>query len=396
MPDLPISGLTEDTTPATTDTIALRRASANFRATMAQLLGAFFGANQIIKADSANTPVALTVAEQTLVGRITSGAITALSVTQVRTLLATLLHSGVANELAALTEKTTLHADDLLLIEDSEAAGAKKKVKKSNVSSAGTTVFADNAFRVQDNGDATKQIALEASAIATGTTRTITVQDENADLQYLRQSTTSQRGTVELATQAELDTGTDTARVPSVAIARKLTANNIWIGNGSNIATEVGEGGAAITMGSPWCYVTTTDPDETDTGIEESWRWINTSNGKIWVCLASGVWRCLNVVVETVSGTGDVTVDNTWDGSIKRFTGATADININVPNNLNNGLTFEVVSDASNLLLTFTMSSGNARIPADFTASTVQRYSSAVVTVLDSNECLIRGHLVPA
>jgi len=46
-----------------------------------------FDANTILKADSDNTPAALTVVEQTLIGRITAGVITALTATQVRTLL---------------------------------------------------------------------------------------------------------------------------------------------------------------------------------------------------------------------------------------------------------------------------------------------------------------------
>lgn len=40
-----------------------------------------------------------------------------------------------------------------------------------------TTTFADNAFRVQDNGDATKQLAFEVSGLTTATTRTLTIQD---------------------------------------------------------------------------------------------------------------------------------------------------------------------------------------------------------------------------
>lgn len=48
---------------------------------------ATFDANTIIKADTDNTPVALTVGEQTLVGRITAGVITALTVSEVRTML---------------------------------------------------------------------------------------------------------------------------------------------------------------------------------------------------------------------------------------------------------------------------------------------------------------------
>lgn len=46
-----------------------------------------FDANTILKADVDNTPTALTVAEQRLVGRITAGVITGLTAAQVRTLL---------------------------------------------------------------------------------------------------------------------------------------------------------------------------------------------------------------------------------------------------------------------------------------------------------------------
>lgn len=48
---------------------------------------ALFDANTILSADTDNTPAALTVPEQTLIGRITSGNIDALTVSEVRTLL---------------------------------------------------------------------------------------------------------------------------------------------------------------------------------------------------------------------------------------------------------------------------------------------------------------------
>lgn len=51
---------------------------------------ATFNANTILKADTDNTPVALTVGEQTLVGRITGGSIAALTPAQVVTLLGSL------------------------------------------------------------------------------------------------------------------------------------------------------------------------------------------------------------------------------------------------------------------------------------------------------------------
>ncbi len=48
---------------------------------------ATYDANTILKADSDDTPTALTVGEETLVGRITSGVITALTAAQARGLL---------------------------------------------------------------------------------------------------------------------------------------------------------------------------------------------------------------------------------------------------------------------------------------------------------------------
>jgi hypothetical protein len=46
------------------------------------------------------------------------------------------IHDNISGEFTVITEKTTLHNDDLFIIEDSEASFAKKKVKKSNVSVA--------------------------------------------------------------------------------------------------------------------------------------------------------------------------------------------------------------------------------------------------------------------
>lgn len=53
-----------------------------------QSLSDLFDANTILKADADDTPAALTIAEQRLVGRITGGVITALTAAQVKTLLA--------------------------------------------------------------------------------------------------------------------------------------------------------------------------------------------------------------------------------------------------------------------------------------------------------------------
>jgi len=46
----------------------------------------------------------------------------------------------------------------------------------------GTTEFLDSVFRIQDDGDNTKKIALQASGITTATTRTITMPDKDVTL----------------------------------------------------------------------------------------------------------------------------------------------------------------------------------------------------------------------
>lgn len=45
-----------------------------------------------------------------------------------------------------------------------------------------TTEYADNVFRVQDNSDATKELAFECSGITTGTTRTLTIADASGTI----------------------------------------------------------------------------------------------------------------------------------------------------------------------------------------------------------------------
>jgi len=52
----------------------------------------------------------------------------------------------------------------------------------SALATAGGSDFSDSVFRISDNGDSSKKIAFEGSAIATSTVRTITMPDANVDL----------------------------------------------------------------------------------------------------------------------------------------------------------------------------------------------------------------------
>ena len=63
-----------------------------------------------------------------------------------------------------------------------------------------------------DSSDETKKATLVLSGVATATTRTITMPDANVDLQYARAASDTVAGGMEIATQAEQETGTDSTR----------------------------------------------------------------------------------------------------------------------------------------------------------------------------------------
>lgn len=81
-------------------------------------------------------------------------------------------------------------------------------------------VFSDSTFRIQDNGDATKQIAFEASGITTGTTRTVTMPNVNGTM-----VTTGDTGSVATAMIA--------GDAVTLAKIQNATANSKLLGSGS-------------------------------------------------------------------------------------------------------------------------------------------------------------------
>jgi len=82
----------------------------------------------------------------------------------------TIANAGRSNALPNLTNGNLWIGD-----------GSNQPVETS-AAGLGATVFSDSVFRVQDNGDATKQLAFEVSAIATATTRTLTVPNRSLNL----------------------------------------------------------------------------------------------------------------------------------------------------------------------------------------------------------------------
>lgn len=75
----------------------------------------------------------------------------------------TAIHSDTANEISGITEKTTLTGNDLFIIEDSAAAGVKKKVKQSNLGAGGAPTDAEYVTTAS-NGTLSAEVAIPGLA----------------------------------------------------------------------------------------------------------------------------------------------------------------------------------------------------------------------------------------
>lgn len=106
-------------------------------------------------------------------------------------------------------------------------------------SGTGSTTFNDNLFRIFNNTDATKQIALDASGITTGNTRTIIMPDANVNLGLKLESVTTD------ATLSGSGTaGSPLSVVQSYVTKTGLGANKVFYSNGSGVFTELALGAA--------------------------------------------------------------------------------------------------------------------------------------------------------
>ena len=84
-----------------------------------------------------------------------------------------------------------------------------KFANKGDTGSAGGNEKADNVFRIQDNGDATKEFAFEVSGIATGTTRTWTVPNINVTFGAYADTMLNVADEAAFKTATNLEAGTD-------------------------------------------------------------------------------------------------------------------------------------------------------------------------------------------
>ncbi|MCK5600843.1 hypothetical protein KAR91_03180 [Candidatus Pacearchaeota archaeon] len=94
---------------------------------------------------------------------------------------------------------------------------------------AGSVTVDDSLFRIQDNADATKEIAFEANGITTGTTRTITMPDADIDLgnlgggkvlQVVNAKITS--GLTDITTTSYVDIANETITITPLSITSTM------------------------------------------------------------------------------------------------------------------------------------------------------------------------------
>jgi len=143
-------------------------------------------------------------------------------------------------------------------VADTVAVGTAGQVLTSNGTGAAPTFqaspgenteFADDVFRIQDNGDASKEIAFEAAAITTSTTRTITMPDTNVDLGDIA----TNNAKVSNATHTGDVTGATALTIASAVVTVAMLANGTdgelitWDASGVADTVAVGSAGEVLT-----------------------------------------------------------------------------------------------------------------------------------------------------
>lgn len=78
------------------------------------------------------------------------------------------IHDNIANEISAITEKTSLVDNDIFVIESSEHQGTKRRVKKSNLGGGDTLPVDDTTPIARDPVDNTKIIRFDVGLNGTG------------------------------------------------------------------------------------------------------------------------------------------------------------------------------------------------------------------------------------
>ena len=157
--------------------------------------------------NTSGTPVATDYAKftdaDTIEGRDLAEMLSDLGLTNV-------IHADVAGEIEGINEKTSLAGGDLLLIEDSAASNAKKKVQLNNLIH-GILPLSDDVYFVRGSTESTRKLRFELDGDATAS-KTMTISSPHTDSRTVTlpdaTDTLVGKATTDILTNKELTTPT--------------------------------------------------------------------------------------------------------------------------------------------------------------------------------------------
>jgi hypothetical protein len=198
-----------------------------------------------------------------------------------------------------------------------------------------------------------------------------------------------------------IEAAADVTDATNVAAAGAVMDSD-FAGSDAGAMIRTGAGAYAVKKHNLSATVSPVVGDDAADGYAVDSTWIDTTNDSVHKCVDStngaAVWKRLdaNVPVVTSSASTSITVADTDHGKLIRCTAATT-ITVSVPSGLTSGTTVELVQEGDGQIqLQGSGAPLTLRYPATFDPYTNEKYSTLVVTILDTDEAIVRGDMAAA